>query len=178
MSRKGKTPIVLPKGVEVTVKENMAVVKGPKGTLSSPLMDGFALEISEGQVLVVPEASKKDEGNFLGLTRAVVENMVVGTSAGYEKRLVMIGTGYRAQVKGKDIDLQVGNSHPTLVPIPEGINVQVEKNTLIIINGVDKQLVGQFASDVRSKKPPEPYQGKGIRYENEQVRRKAGKSGK
>ena len=122
--------------------------------------------------------SLKGATNFLGLYWALIDNMVKGVSVGYEKKLEMIGVGFRAIVQGRLLDLQIGLSHPTKISIPEGIDVAVEKNTNIMIKGIDKALVGQFAADVRGKKPPEPYKGKGIRYSDEQVRRKAGKAGK
>ena len=129
-----------------------------------------------GELHVTVDETIDNSSAFHGLWRALINNMVIGVHVGYTKKLEMVGVGYRAAVKGKDIDVQVGNSHPTLMPIPEGITVAIEKNTQITISGADKQKVGQFAADIRSKKPPEPYQGKGIKYSDEYVRRKQGKS--
>lgn len=178
MSRKGKAPITLPKGVEIQVKGNDIIVKGPKGTLQQALVPGVKLSVESGIVNIGVEDASREMRKFHGLYRALVNNMVLGTSQGFEKKLEMVGVGYRAAVQGNLLDLQVGNSHPTQLPIPTGINVKVEKNTNILIAGIDKQAVGQFAAQIRAHKKPEPYQGKGIRYEGEYVRKKAGKAAK
>lgn len=178
MSRKARMPINLSKGVEAKVDGKILTVKGPKGTLTRELMQGIVVSIADGQLMVSVEEGTHERTNFLGLYWALIANMVQGVSEGYEKRLEMIGVGYRAAVQGKLLDLQIGLSHPTKINIPEGLEVAVEKHTNIQIKGIDKRLVGQFAADIRSKKPPEPYKGKGIRYQNEYVRRKAGKAGK
>ncbi len=178
MSRKARLPISLPKGVEVKVQENSITVKGQKGTLSRELRKEIDVGISPTEIAVTLKEGAEEFSNFLGLYWALIANMVQGVSSGYEKKLEMIGVGYRAIVQGRLLDLQIGLSHPTKMPIPEGIEVSVEKNTNILIKGIDKRLVGQFAADIRSKKPPEPYKGKGIRYSGEYVRRKAGKAGK
>lgn len=176
MSRKAKVPIALPKGVEAKIEGRNVTLKGPKGTLSKEMTPGIIVATADGKLTVTQEAG--GESNFLGLCWAIVSNMVKGVSVGYEEKLEMIGVGYRASVQGKLLDLLIGVSHPTKLEIPEGIKVTVEKNTMISIVGIDKQQVGQFAADVRSKKKPEPYQGKGIRYVGEYVRKKAGKAGK
>lgn len=176
MSRKGKLPIPLPKGVEVKASETDVSVKGPKGSLTLKLVPGIRVTVEGSQVLVSLADEAADINHFYGLYRSLINNMVVGTTEGFEKRLEMIGVGYRAAVQGDLLDLQLGFSHPTKLPIPKGLTVKVDKNTLIIISGFDKHLVGQFAANVRSKRPPEPYQGKGIRYQGEYVRKKAGKS--
>jgi len=176
MSRKGKLPITLPKGVEVKVTNTEVSVKGPKGTLIQKLVPGIHVKVEGGEVIVSVEEGKQDLGKFHGLYRTLIHNMVLGTVEGFEKRLEMIGVGYRAAVQGHNLDLQIGLSHPTLLPIPKGLTVKVDKNTSITINGADKHMVGQFAATIRSKKPPEPYQGKGIRYVGEYVRKKAGKA--
>lgn len=176
MSRKGKLPIPLPKGVEVKVSNNEVSVKGPKGLLTQKLVPGIKVTVEGSQVLVSLDDENADLGHFYGLYRSLINNMVVGTTEGFEKRLEMIGVGYRAAVQGDLLDLLLGFSHPTKLPIPKGLTVKVDKNTLIIISGFDKHLVGQFAANVRSKRPPEPYQGKGIRYQGEYVRKKAGKA--
>ncbi len=179
MSRKGKMPITLPKGVDVQVKENEIIVKGPKGTLHQALIPGVNLLVENGQVSVaVSDPEAREQRKFHGLYRALVNNMVLGTTQGFETKLEMIGVGYRAAVQGQVLDLQVGNSHPTQLMIPTGINVKVDKNTQISVTGIDKQAVGQFAAQIRAHKKPEPYQGKGIRYEGEYVRKKAGKAAK
>lgn len=176
MSRKGKLPIPLPKGVEVKTTDAEVSVKGPKGTITQKLVPGIGVKVEGGQVLVIIEDEKADIGHFHGLYRSLINNMIIGTTEGFERRLEMIGVGYRAAVQGELLDLLLGFSHPTKLPIPKGLTVKVDKNTLIIISGFDKHLVGQFAANVRSMRPPEPYQGKGIRYLGEYVRKKAGKS--
>lgn len=176
MSRKGKLPIPIPKGVEVKVADHTVHVKGAKGTLHQKLVPEIQLQVDGSQVVVLLESNHPNAGNFHGLYRTLIENMVHGVTKGFETKLEMIGVGYRAAVQGHNLDLQIGLSHPTKLPIPEGVTVKVDKNTLIIISGADKQKVGQFAATVRSKKPPEVYQGKGIRYEGEYVRKKAGKA--
>ncbi len=178
MSRYGNSPITLPKGVEVKESQGEVVVKGPKGELKLKLLPGLMLKPGEQKVVVL-----KDEGAHLpsalqGLYRSLINNMVVGVAKGFEKRLSMVGVGFRAAVQGSMLDLQIGFSHPTKIAIPKELKVEVEKSTLIKIFGIDKRLVGQFAADVRSKKPPEPYKGKGIRHEEEKVRKKAGKAAK
>jgi len=178
MSRKARIPIALPKGVDVKVDGKTLTIKGPKGTLSRELMQGLEIAVKEGNLTVSLASEKSLTSNFLGLYWALINNMVKGVAEGFEKKLEMVGVGYRAAVQGKLLDLQIGLSHPTKLPIPAGIEVSVDKNTLILIKGIDIQQVGQFAADVRSKRPPEPYKGKGIRYADEYVRRKAGKAGK
>jgi large subunit ribosomal protein L6 len=176
MSRKGKLPIPMPKGVEIKINKECVSVHGPKGTLSQNLVPGVHVEVVDGEIVVSLTEEYASEGRLHGLYRSLIDNMVLGVSKGFEKKLEMIGVGYRAAVKGHLLDLQVGFSHPTGVDIPKGIEVKVEKNTLIQITGIDKRVVGQFAADVRGMRPPEPYQGKGIRYQNEYVRKKAGKA--
>lgn len=176
MSRKGNLLIPLPKGVEVKLADNVVTVKGPKGTLTQNVPAAIRLDISNNQLHVTIDKSTDDAAVLHGLYRSLISNMVIGTSQGFEKKLEMIGVGYRAAVKGSNLDVQVGYSHPTMLPIPAGLSVAVEKNTVISITGIDKRSVGQFAADIRSLRPPEPYQGKGIRYQGEYVRRKAGKS--
>lgn len=177
MSRKGKQPISLPKGVEVKIDGNMVSVKGPKGNLSQSVKDGIAVAVESSEVLV-SVAEGLSMANFHGLYRSLIQNMVTGVSSGFEKKLEMIGVGYRAAVKGAALELLVGLSHPVSFTIPEGIAVKVDRNTHISITGADRQQVGQFAATIRAVRPPEPYKGKGIRYSGEYVRRKAGKAGK
>lgn len=176
MSRKGKLPIAIPNGVEVKVAEKQISVKGPKGTLQHELVPEVKVHIDGNLIHVELNEAHGDADNFHGLYRSIIENMVTGTSQGYERKLEMIGVGYRAAVQGNLLDLQIGLSHPTKLPIPEGIAVKVDKNTVIVLTGIDKQKIGQFAATIRSKRPPEPYQGKGIRYSGEYVRKKAGKA--
>jgi large subunit ribosomal protein L6 len=176
MSRKGKLPIPLPTGVEVKVSKGEISVKGPKATLTQALVEGIEVHVEGNQIIVGLAKDREDIGNFHGLYRTIIDNMVVGATKGFERKLEMIGVGYRAAVQGHLLDLQIGFSHPTKIPIPQGVTVRVDKNTQIFVNGPDKQVVGQFAATVRAIRPPEPYQGKGIRYEGEFVRKKAGKS--
>lgn len=176
MSRKGKLPVSIPKGVEVKLAGDELTVKGPKGTLHQKLLPSIKVKVEKDHVNVELKEDAQDQGNFHGLYRSIIQNMIIGAANGFEKRLEMIGVGYRAAVQGKALDLQIGFSHPTKLPIPEGVKVTVEKNTLIIMNGPNAQQVGQFAATVRAVRPPEPYQGKGIRYVGEYVRKKAGKA--
>ncbi len=178
MSRLGKTPVSVPQGIEIKVVDNMLHVKGPKGNLSQALMDGISITVEAEKATVEVDESKKIHGSFHGLYRSLLNNMVIGASKGFQKKLVLIGVGYRAAVQGQKLDLQLGFSHPVQLEIPKTIQVAVEKNTTITITGADKHTVGQFAAAVRAKKSPEPYKGKGIRYENEHVRKKAGKAAK
>jgi len=177
MSRKGKLPIPLPKGVEVKQDGINLAVKGPKGTLDLKVMPIIQVDVGSDEIVVSLKNDRSIDRKWHGLYRSLIANMVHGTAQGFEKRLKLIGTGYRANVQGSKVDLQVGYSHPTQLEIPEGIDVKTEdKNTTIIVSGADKQKIGQFAADIRAVRPPEPYQGKGIRYENEYVRKKAGKA--
>ncbi len=169
-------PIPVPAGVEIDVQNDLVVVKGPKGNLEGPLMSGFVIERQGDQLLVFPEPWRIRDKNFYGLMRALIANMVEGVSRGFEKKLELIGVGYRAAIQGSILDVQVGKSHPTRLAIPTDLQVRIEKNTQVSIAGMNKQRVGQFAADLRSLRKPEPYQGKGIRYLGERVRRKAGKS--
>ncbi|MCH9610437.1 MAG: 50S ribosomal protein L6 [Chlamydiales bacterium] len=176
MSRKAKVPIKLPQGTEVKIENGLVTVKGPKGQLSQQLTHGVVAAV-EGDNLSV-SLSEKSEKQFQGLYWSLLSNMVHGVNKGFEKSLEMIGVGFRAAVKGTLLDLQLGFSHPVELPIPEGIEVKVDKNVNIHLTGINKQQIGQFAADIRAKRPPEPYKGKGVRYKDEYVRRKAGKAGK
>lgn len=179
MSRLGKTPIVLPKGVEIKAsKEGLLQVVGPKGTLQLQLPAGIHLKVDGQSALLLRDEKVLEEGAIHGLFRSLLKNHVIGVAEGYESKLTMIGVGYRANVQGNKLDLQVGFSHPTALEIPKGIQVAVDKGTAISIKGIDKKEVGQFAAKVRAIKPPEPYKGKGIRYETEYVRKKEGKAAK
>jgi len=176
MSRKGKKPVSIPKGVEVKSSGNEVSVKGPKGMLTQTLRQEVTVDVQAEQIVVQLTNEDSKVSKFHGLYRTLIENMIIGVTQGFEKKLQMIGVGYRAIVRGDHLDLQVGLSHPSSFKIPQEISVNVEKGTMITIMGADKQRVGQFAADVRAIRPPEPYQGKGIRYVDEYVRRKAGKA--
>lgn len=176
MSRKGKLPIPLPKGVEAKVVNDEVTIKGPKGSVHQKLVPAIQVTVENDHIIVALADQRQNEGHFHGLFRSLIQNMVIGASHGFEKKLEMIGVGYRASVMGNELDLQIGFSHPTRLPIPQGVHVKVEKNTVIHITGIDKQAVGQFAATIRAVRPPEPYQGKGIRYSGEYVRKKDGKA--
>lgn len=176
MSRIGKRPIQLVSGVSVSQKGGMVEVKGPKGSLSNRLPAEIKIDVSDGSAsLSRPDESKKTRA-LHGLARALLANMVTGVTEGFVKELTIIGVGYRAEVAGKSLKLLLGFSHPVELAVPEGLSVSVAENTKIRIEGADKGLVGQFASEVRALRPPEPYKGKGVRYVDEQVRRKVGKA--
>ncbi len=177
MSRLGKTPIPIPKGVEIKITEGVIEVKGPKGHLKHAFTHGITAKQKDG-MLVVEMTDEKQPAKFYGMHRAHINNMIVGVSKGFERKLALVGVGYKAQVQGSKLDLQLGYSHPTFMDIPKDLKVLVDKGTLISISGIDRQTVGQFASSVRALKPPEPYKGKGVRYEDEIVRKKAGKAAK
>ncbi len=178
MSRLGKAPIPLPKEVEVKISKEAVEVKGPKGTLKHPFPHGISVKVEADHVHVLFDEKAGLEKPMYGLHRSLINNAIVGVSAGFEKQLSLIGVGYRAAVKGNVLDLQLGFSHPSQVAIPSELQVTVEKNTLIKVTGANKQIVGQFAANVRALRPPEPYKGKGVRYVDEYVRKKAGKSAK
>ncbi len=179
MSRVGRLPIDVPQGVQITVNEaNLVTVKGPLGTLSEQIDPAITVSVEDNVCLVTRPNDLKRNKALHGLTRALVFNMVVGVSKGYEKKLQIIGTGYRAAKNGKNLDLQLGFSHPVSMEDPEGITTEVPSQTEILVKGINKQLVGNYASKIREWRKPEPYKGKGIRYFNENVRRKEGKTGK
>lgn len=179
MSRLGKTPVSLPKGVEVKASPSGKLeVKGPKGSLHLQLPNGLKLKVEGNTIAIERDEKVCQEGATHGLYRSLLKNAIVGVSDGYTVELTLIGVGYRANVQGNQLDLQVGFSHPTAVAIPKEVKVAIDKGTAIVIQGIDKQIVGQFAADVRAVKPPEPYKGKGIRYKDEYVRKKEGKAAK
>lgn len=177
MSRIGKQPIGIPSGVTVNVADGRIQVKGPKGELTSDVPEGIAARVDGDQLLLERPDDSKDTRARHGLARSLANNMVVGVSDGFVKRLEIEGVGYRAEMKGKVLNLLLGFSHPVEMPVPEGLTVSVEANTKLAIEGADKEAVGQFAADVRKLRPPEPYKGKGVRYEDEHIRRKVGKAG-
>ena len=176
MSRVGRSPVAIPSGVSVGHAEGAVDVKGPKGALSVQIPDGITVEIESEQVRLHRRDEKKKTRALHGLARALVANMVTGVTEGFMKELEIHGVGYRADVSGKTLKLAVGFSHPVDVAIPEGLDVSLQEGK-VRIEGIDRQLVGQFAANVRSLRPPEPYKGKGIRYVGERVRRKVGKAG-
>ncbi len=178
MSRIGRKPIDVPSGVEVKLDGSHLTVKGPKGTLERDVHKDMIVEI-EGSVLTVKRPSDKKEHKALhGLTRTLVANMVTGVAQGFTKELEIQGVGYRAAKQGKDLVMNLGYSHQVIVPEINGITIDVPAPTRIVVNGIDKQVVGQFAAEIREKRPPEPYKGKGVRYLGEYVKRKEGKAGK
>ncbi len=176
MSRVGLKPISLPAKVAVKVEGNTVQVEGPKGKLDFAVPAGISLKAEDGSVIVSRATEQREHRALHGTVRSIVNNMITGVSTGFVKDLEIQGVGLRAAVKGSDLDLSLGRSHPLLHPIPSGLTVTVNENTKIKVEGIDKQLVGQFAAEVRGFYPPEPYKGKGVRYVGEKVRRKEGKS--
>ncbi len=177
MSRVGSAPITVPSGVEVTVADGAVEVKGPKGDLSQTIDPRITISVDDGVVTLTRSDEERQSRALHGLSRALVNNMVIGVTEGYVKELQAVGVGYRAILRGSTLELQVGFSHPVTIEAPEGIEFEVPEPTRIFVRGIDKQLVGQVAADIRAVRPPEPYKGKGIRYVDEYVRRKAGKAG-
>jgi len=175
MSRIGRKPIELPEAVSVEVAPGRIAVKGPKGELDQQFSPEMKVEQGENVVTVDRPTDRGDHRALHGLTRSLIANMVEGVTNGFEKRLEIQGVGYRAQLKGKNLEMALGYSHPVLVEPPEGIDFEVPQPTEVIVRGIDKQLVGQVAADIRKRRPPEPYKGKGIRYRDEHVARKVGK---
>ena len=176
MSRIGRKPVVIPKGVSVKSAEGTLVVKGPKGELSAKVHPNVAVNIDAEHAVVTRSSDSKMDRALHGLWRALLQNMIVGVTVGYTRKLEIVGVGYRAELKGKKLQLQIGYSHPILFNPPEGIKIEVPVQTSITISGLDKQLVGLVAAKIRSFRQPEPYKGKGIKYEGEYIRRKAGKA--
>ena len=177
MSRIGRKPIALPAGVEVKVADNTITVKGPKGTLTQNIHPNMTVAVEGNEILVTRPNDEKENRSLHGLTRSLIANMVEGVTNGFTKELDVNGVGYRVQKQGKDLVMNLGYSHQVIVSEIPGITIEVPNPNKIIISGADKQLVGQFAAEVREKRPPEPYKGKGIKYPDEVIRRKEGKTG-
>jgi len=175
MSRIGRTPITVPAGVTVEVVDGMVKVTGPKGSLETKLLPGFKLEQTDSSLKVIREIDDEERQRTFGLMRTLINNLVVGVSEGYSRQLEINGVGYRANVAGTTLNLTLGYSHPIAFELPQGVEAKVEKNR-IILSGVDKQQVGQVAANIRALRKPEPYKGKGIKYAEEHIRRKAGKA--
>lgn len=178
MSRIGKKPVQIPAGVEVTVDGNLVSVKGPKGELSREISPLLKVVVEDNEVIVTIEHDDPEAGAQHGLNRTLIANMVEGVSKGFEKKLQLVGVGYRVALKGKDLDISLGYSHPVIYKAPEGITFECPDNTHIIVKGISKEQVGQVAAEIRAKRAPEPYKGKGVRYDGEHVRRKLGKAAK
>ncbi len=175
MSRIGRKPIVVPEAVSVEIAPGRVAIKGPKGELTQVLSPEMAIEQADGAITVKRPTDRGEHRALHGLTRSLIANMVSGVTEGFEKRLEIQGVGYRAQLKGKNLEMVLGYSHPVSIEVPEGIEFEVPQPTEIVVRGIDKQLVGQVAADIRKRRPPEPYKGKGIRYRGEHVLRKVGK---
>ena len=178
MSRIGKMPVVIPSGVEVKIDGTTVTVKGKKGELTRTFQPTMIIKQEGEELLITPADEERQTNAYWGLTRSLLHNMVEGVSEGFVKKLELVGVGYRATLTGRDLEMQLGFSHPVLVKAPEGITFEVPSQNEIIVSGASKEQVGQVAADIRKWRKPEPYKGKGIRYEGEYVRRKAGKAGK
>lgn len=175
MSRVAKKPIIIPSGVEVSVNRTMVKVKGAKGTMQIDIREGIEVKQEDNQILLISKNGEDATDAIVGTTRALVNNMVNGVTKGFARKLILIGVGFKAQVQGKVLHLTLGFSHPILFQIPVGITIEAPSQTEIVVKGVDKHLVGQAAAEIRSFRPPEPYKGKGVRYEGEVVVQKEGK---
>lgn len=178
MSRVGKAPIAIPSGVDVKIDGQHVEVKGPKGTLDLTIPEPIVASIEDGQISVVRPDDHRKNRSLHGLSRSLVNNMVVGVTEGYTIKMEIFGVGYRVALKGKNLEFSLGYSHPVLIEAPEGITYAVDGNTKLSVSGIDKQKVGQIAAIIRRLRKDDPYKGKGIRYEGEQIRRKVGKTGK
>jgi large subunit ribosomal protein L6 len=178
MSRIGKLPVPVPSGVDVAINGQSVTVKGPKGTLSHVVAEPITVVQEDGTIAVSRPDDERESKSLHGLSRTLIANMVVGVTSGYTKTLEIVGTGYRVTAKGSDLEFALGFSHPVTVPAPEGITFRVESPTRFAVEGIDKQKVGEVAATIRKLRKPDPYKGKGVRYQGEVVRRKAGKAGK
>jgi len=178
MSRIGKAPITVPSGVDVTISGRTVTVKGPKGSLSRDIPGEIVVRKEESTILVERPNDERQNRSLHGLSHTLVNNMVIGVTEGFTKELEIVGVGYRAEAQGENLRLALGFSHPVVVPAPAGISFEIPVQTRVIVKGIDKELVGQVAANIRSIRKPEPYKGKGVRYLNERILRKAGKTGK
>ncbi len=178
MSRIGKLPVPVPGGVDITITGLLVEVKGPKGTLRHQVAEPITVVQADGQLLVERPDESRTAKSLHGLTRTLVANMVTGVTAGYEKTLEIVGTGYRVQARGAELEFALGFSHPVTVVPPDGVSFEVQAPTRFVVRGIDKQLVGETAAKIRKLRKPDPYKGKGVRYQGEVIRRKAGKTGK
>ena len=179
MSRVGRLPVAVPSGVDVKIEGSQVTVKGPKGEMAFTFSPQIEISLKENEILVNRPSDAREMRSLHGTTRALIQNMVTGVTEGFQRELQLVGVGYRANMEGNNLVLNVGYSHPVVVEPPQGITFDVgERNQQIFISGIDKQVVGQIAADIRKVRPPEPYKGKGIRYKDEYIRRKAGKAGK
>ncbi len=178
MSRIGRLPVSIPSGVDVKVEGQDVLVKGPKGELSLTVVQPITVELGEGNLEVKRPDDERDSRSRHGLTRSLINNMVLGVTEGYEKKMEIHGTGYRVAAKGSDLEFSLGYSHPILIQAPAGISFAVENPTRFSVQGIDKQLVGEVSANIRKLRKPDPYKGKGVRYAGEQIRRKVGKAGK
>jgi len=176
VSRVGRKPIPIVKGVQVSKKDGLITVKGPKGELIARVHPDITVDVNQSEVVVTRRSDEKEQRALHGLWRALIQTMILGVTNGYTKKLEIVGVGYRAEMKGKKLQLMVGYSHPIVFGPPEGITLETPTQTNIVVSGIDKQLVGLVAAKIRSFRPPEPYKGKGIKYEGEYIRRKAGKA--
>ena len=178
MSRIGRMPVVVPSGVDVTINGREVTVKGPKGSLSMEVATPIEVKQADGVITVTRPSDEGEIRALHGLSRSLIANMVTGVTTGYAKTLEIVGVGYRVQARGKDLEFALGFSHPVLVTPPEGVSFRVETPTRFVVEGIDKQRVGEVAANIRKLRKPDPYKGKGVRYSGEQIRRKAGKAGK
>jgi large subunit ribosomal protein L6 len=178
MSRIGRLPIVIPSGVDVTIDGRQVSVRGPKGELSLTVKEPIEVSLNDGVVTVTRPSDEGEIRALHGLSRSLIANMVTGVTEGYRKTLEIVGVGYRVQARGRDLEFALGFSHPVPVPAPDGITFRVETQTRFVVEGIDKQQVGEVAANIRKLRKPDPYKGKGVRYQGEQIRRKVGKAGK
>jgi large subunit ribosomal protein L6 len=178
MSRIGRTPVTIPSGVDVTISGRLVTVKGPRGELSMDVVQPIEVAKSDGAITVTRPNDEGEIRALHGLSRSLIANMVTGVTEGYSKTLEIVGVGYRVQARGKDLEFSLGFSHPVPVAAPDGITLRVESPTRFVVEGIDKQQVGEVAANIRKLRKPDPYKGKGVRYQGEQIRRKVGKAGK
>jgi large subunit ribosomal protein L6 len=177
MSRIGKKPIILPKGVSVKINPGALDIQGPKGKLTQRIPPGISFEMADGQLKAAPASANPELGKFHGLARSLIANGVIGVTEGFKRELDIVGVGYRAEIRGKQVVFALGYSHPVVFDIPEGINIAIDKQTHLTVTGCDRQLVGQVAANIRRLRKPDPYKQKGVRYTGEVLKKKTGKTG-